>query len=228
MKRNFIYIFALAATIGLASCSGDGGKETDGADSTKTTASAEAPAAKKGKYNIKSGIITYDTEAMGMKMPTTLYFDDYGNIECQEVKMEMEMMGTKVTTHNLTITKDGYIYTIDLTNKTGSKMKMMPNAATANMSGMDFTNLSEEFLKSMKMKKEGSESVCGKSCDVYSIDNESMGMKGTFAIYNSIPMKTNIEAMGMPMTMNATKFEENVEIPADKFEVPADIQVTEM
>lgn len=227
MKRNFIYTIALTTAIAFTSCSGEGGKENDATDSTKTAASAEASAARKGKYPIKSGIITYDTEAMGMKMPTTLYFDDYGNVECQEVKMEMEMMGTKVTTHNLTITKDGYVYSVDLTNKTGSKMKMMANASS-NMSGMDFSDLSEEFLKSMKMKKEGTESVCGKNCDVYSIDNESMGMKGTFAIYSSIPLKTNIEAMGIPMVMNATKFEENAEIPADKFEIPADIKMTEM
>lgn len=228
MKRNFIYTIAFAAAIAFTSCAGDSGKGTDGADSTKTdnSASADAPAASKGKYAIKSGIITYDTEAMGMKMPTTLYFDDYGNKECQEVKMEMEMMGTKVTTHNMTITMDGYVYTLDLTNKTGTKMKAIGTASS--MTGVDFSNLSEQYLQSMKMSKEGSESICGKTCDVFKMDNEKMSMKGTFAIYNSIPMRTNMEAMGMPVTMLATKFEENVSIPTDKFTIPTDFKITEM
>jgi hypothetical protein len=230
MKRNFIYTLAFAAAIAFTSCSGDGEKGTNGADSTKTdnSASADAPASKKGKYAIKSGIITYDTEAMGMKMPTTLYFDDYGNKECQEVKMEMEMMGTKVTTHNLTITMDGYIYSLDLTNKTGTKMKMINPAQASMTAGMDFSDLSEQYLKSMNMSKESSQTICGKNCDVFKIDNEKMSMKGTIAIYNSIPMKMNMEAMGIPMNMIATKFEENTEIPTDKFTVPADITLTEM
>src|SRR5580765_6507469 len=53
-----------------------------------SAAPAQTPAATVKKYDIKSGIITYDTEMemAGMKIPgkVVLYFDDYGIKECEE------------------------------------------------------------------------------------------------------------------------------------------------
>jgi hypothetical protein len=220
-------MFTMAAAIGFSACSGDGEKGKDGADSTKVegTASEEAGPSK-GKYMVKSAIITYDTEAMGMNVPTVLYIDDYGNRECTEVTMEMEMMGQKVKSHNRTINKDGYTYSIDLINKTGTKVKML--AASSNAAGIDFSKMSEEMMKEMKISKGGNETVCGKECSVFSMDNPDMKMKGTFAVWNNIPLKSNIDMGGMGAIMNATKVEEGASIPADVFEIPADIKITEM
>jgi hypothetical protein len=227
MKRRLFYALTIAAALGFASCSNDGGKEHEGTDSTKTdgSASAENQAPAKGKYPVKSGIITYETDMMGMKVPITLYFDDYGNKECQETITEMEMMGTKVKTHSMNITKDGYSYELNMIDKTGKKMKSMP-ASTA-PGGIDFSKLSEDMMKQMHITKGGNENVCGKDCSVFSIDNADMKMKGTFAVWNNIPLKSSIDLGGMPMLMNATKVEENASIPADKFEVPSDIKMTE-
>lgn len=228
MKKTIFYAFTFAAAIALSSCgnsSGEKGNETN--DSTKApSADAAAPAEQKGKYSLKSGIVTFDSEAMGMKMPVTLYFDDYGKKECELITMEMEMMGTKVETRNATITKDGYVYSVDLVNKTGNKMKQVTSAA--DFKNMDFSNMSNEFLEKMHMKKEGTETICGKTCDVFSIDNPDMKMKGTVAIWNSIAMKMNVDMGGLVITRNATKFEENAEVPADKFDIPADIKIEEI
>jgi hypothetical protein len=227
MKRNFIYILTAAAAISFSACSNDGGKEGSGADSTKTaegSASADA-SVKKGKYPVKSGIVTYDTETMGMKMPTTLYFDDYGNKECTEVNAELEMMGQKVKTHNVTITRDGYTYTLDMEQKTGTKMKVPTGGADPK--NMDFSSLSEEMMKQMHMAKGANENVLGKECSVFTMDNPDMKMKGTFAVWNNIPLKSNIDMGGMAIIMNASKVEENASVPADKFEIPKDIKLTE-
>lgn len=228
MKRRFFYTLAIAAAFGFASCSNDGGKGNEGADSTKTdgSASASAQAPGNGKYTVKSGIIAYDTDMMGMKVPVTIYFDDYGNKECTETIVEMEMMGTKVKTHTMNITKDGYSYEINLTDKTGKKMKTL--AAASNPAGIDFGKLSEDMMKQMHITKGSNETVCGKECTVFSMDNPDMKMKGTFAVWNNIPLKSTVDVGGMPVTMNATKVEENASIPADKFEIPSDIKITEL
>lgn len=36
------------------------------------------------KYTVKSGIVEYETVAMGITMKKTLYFDDFGKKECEE------------------------------------------------------------------------------------------------------------------------------------------------
>lgn len=226
MKRKFFYFLTFAAALALASCSNNGDKGKDGADSTKTEGSASNDGPSKGKYPVKSGIITYNVETMGMTVPTTLYFDDYGNKECTEVTMEMEMMGQKVQTHNMTITKDGYTYDLNLTEKTGKKMKAMP--AASNTGGVDFSQLSDAMMKEMHITKGGNENVCGKDCQVFTMDNPDTKMKATFAVWNNIPLKSNMDMGGMAAVMNAIQVEENVTIPADKFEVPSDITVTEM
>lgn len=227
MKKTIFYAFTFAAAIALSSCGNSTGDKGNGtSDTTNTSADASAAGEAKGKYSVKSGIVTFESEAMGMKMPVTLYFDDYGKKECEEVTMEMEMMGTKVESRNATITKDGFVYTVDLVNKTGNKMKQV--ASAADLKSMDFSNMTDEFLKSMHMKKEGTETICGKTCDVFSIDNPDMKMKGTIAVWNSIAMKMNVDMGGLVVTRNATKFEENASVPADKFDIPADVKIQEV
>jgi outer membrane lipoprotein-sorting protein len=222
MKKQFLNAIVI---LGLASfmtaCSG-GSKNADGtgSDSTKTEKNDKADV--KGKYQIKSGIITFASETMGMSQNVTIYFDDYGNKECTETTGEM--MGIK--SHNLSLTKDGFMYSIDLTNKTGTKMKTNINAQKNK--DIDFSSLSEEMMKQMHIKKLGTETFLGKTCDKYSIDDPAMKMKGTYVVWNGISLKSEIDMSGIGIKLIAKKIEENATIPADRFEVPKDIKITEI
>lgn len=179
-------------------------------------AAADTP---KGKYALKSGIVVYNTQMMGMDVKQTLYFDDYGTKEAQEVSMEM--MGVKM--HQVTISKDGFIYTLDMEQKTGTKVA----APTGLAQNIDFQNLSEEMAKDMELKKLGTEEFLGKTCDKMSIDYKKMSMKGTFLVYKGVALKSETDMGSMKMNLVAEKFEENPSIPSEKFDIPADIKIME-
>lgn len=220
MKKLFIFAIAVAL-ISFVSCSGDG-KKTGSTDSTKTGDSTkEANSTNQGKYKLKSAILSMTSETMGMTQSMTMYFDDYGNKEC--VETTGDVMGMKV--HQLSITKDGYMYSIDLTAKTGTKSKI---ATGGKQQDIDFNNLTDEMMKQMKITKQGTEEILGKTCDKYSMDDPAMKMKSTYSVWNGIPLKSDIDMAGITAKVTTTKIEENASIPADKFEIPKDVKITDM
>jgi hypothetical protein len=210
MKTRKIITLALMTTgILLFACKS---KTTESAAKNESPVVNETPV-QKGRYAIKSGIVEYKTEVMGMEARQTLTFDDYGKKEVTD--MEMEMMGTKIKT--VTITRDGFIYTLDMEKKTGTKMSgSSPN--------IDFENLSEQMAKDMNLKKEGKEEFLGMTCEKMSIDYQKMSMKGIFLVYKGVALMVNTDMGTMKMKLKAEKFLENPEIPASKFEIPADIK----
>ncbi|MFA4852205.1 MAG: hypothetical protein WC599_06775 [Bacteroidales bacterium] len=226
MMKKIFFLFTAIAFIALISCSGDS-KKTDGAtDSTATKDNIEKVAKTNGKYQLKSGIITMSSDAMGIGQTITLYFDDYGNKECAETKGEMDMgIAGKVQMHQLAITKDGYVYNIDMTNKSGTKTKITPNSKQKDI---DFSNLTEDMMKQMKIKKEGTEVLLGKTCDKYSLDAPALKMKSSYSVWNGIPLKSEVNMIGIVAKITTTKIEENCVIPAEKFEIPKDIKITEV
>jgi hypothetical protein len=213
---KFIAILAFVPCLMLVSCKS---KKTTDSSATKEVSAPGELKATKGKYGIKSGIVEYKTQMMGMDMIQTLSFDDYGKKEITD--MEMEMMGTKI--HSVTLRKDGFIYTYDLVKKTGTKTA----ALDLSSQNIDFENLSEELVKDMNLKKEGTEDFLGKTCEKISIDYTKMQMKGTYLVWKGIALKMNSGLGATKMDLTAQKLEENPTFPADKFEVPADVKITE-
>jgi hypothetical protein len=215
MKLNSLIALALlVSAIILASCNSKTSESASATDS-KNGATKEIS---KGKYALKSGIVEYKTQMMGMDVKQTLSFDDYGKKEVQEV--EMDVMGTRV--HTVTLNKDGFVYTIDMVKKTGTKSTPYPSG-----SNIDFENLSEQMVKDMNLKKLGSEEFLGKTCEKMSIDYTKMKMKGSFLVYKGVALKMENDLGGMKMNLIAEKFIENPEIPSAKFEIPADIKIVE-
>lgn len=225
MKHLKIVGLALLLTFGIIySCQKESSTQlgdVKAAEETVEKTAEKVPEIKssKGKYGIKSGIIEYKTQMMGMEVKQVNTFDDYGQKQTQE--MAMEMMGTKV--NNKTIIKDGFIYNLDLTNKTGTKV---PLTSMSQKSDIDFENLTEELMKDMNIKKIGTEVFLGKTCDKMSIDYKDIQMKGTYLVYKGIPLSMDSEIGAMKMKMVADKFVENPNLPADKFDIPADIVFT--
>ena len=217
MKTNrIIAIVPLSFVILLFACNGKTAKQPTPPTGNTTEVVKETP---KGKYAIKSGIVEYKTQMMGMDMKQVLTFDDYGKIEMTEIVMEM--VGMK--THSVTLAKDGYVYAYDLVKKTGTKNPFYGGGSQ----NIDFENMSKEMVKDMNLKKEGTEEFLGKKCDKMSIDYEKMKMKGTFLVYKGVALKMDTDMGTIKMNLVADKFVENPEIPADKFVIPADVVITE-
>jgi len=205
MKLSKIYRILPIALLAMWSC---------GQNQSGTAASDESSEAPKGKYAIKSGIVEYKSTIMGMEQTQTLMFDEYGNMEATE--MVMEMMGNK--SHSYIISKDSLIYNIDLTNKVGSKSKLVKDQGN-----LDFENMTDEEIKELNLKNEGKETFLDKECVKYSIDNAEMQMKGLFWVYKGVTLKSDLEVGGMQMVIEAVRFEENPTLPENTFVVPEDI-----
>jgi ribosomal protein L14 len=211
------------------SCSnktGDGSSATDSI-AVSTTDQTTTPSVK--KYDIKSAIVTYATETMGMKNSQKLYFDDYGAKERTETITEMEMMGVKVRNVTVSLIKDGYKYDYDLektTNKENNVVKEVRKSkvlsvASADMSSMAAT-LTDEMKKEYNYKDEGTETVAGKTGTKFSM---KMGeTKFTGVIYKKVMLKTQMEIVNI----TAEKFEEDASIPAETFDLPKDYKIIEV
>jgi hypothetical protein len=216
MKTTKLITMALMASLTvLFSCK----SKTSETNATTENPAATETATPKGRYAIKSGIVEYTTQVMGMEMKQVLTFDDYGKKEVTE--MIAEMMGVKI--HTVTIRRDGFIYSFDMVKKTGTK-KPVPTMDNTNI---DFQNLTEEMVKDMNLKKEGTEEFLGKTCEKMSIDYIEMQMKGTYLVYKGVALQSDIDMGTMKMKLIGEKFIENPEIPAEKFEIPADVKIIE-
>lgn len=213
MKNLKIATLLLVLSI-IVSCQPSTNTDKQSPDTPEKTSAKLA----KNKYGIKSGIVEYSTKAMGTEVNQTLYFDDFGAKEATEISMEMA--GFKSNTLN--INKGEYAYTLDMNAKTGTKHKIIPTGVE-----IDFNNLSEELEKKMNLEKVGKENFAGKECEKYTIDYKDMQMKGSFLVWKGIALKSDFNLSTMKTEMIAKNIQENVNIPASKFEVPADFKITE-
>jgi hypothetical protein len=190
-----------------------------------TDAAANATDASYKKYDVKSGIVTLETtmemSGMNIKTKNVLYFDDYGNKECQE-EYKVDESGKEILSAR-DFVKDGYRYVCSVENKGGSRSKANGYGVAA-----AFNMKEAETLKDNQFKKIGDESICGKTCSAFSMVTPSGNIK--MYGWSGITLKTIVENPEMKMKTStvATKFEENAVIPADKFEVPAGVKMTDM
>jgi hypothetical protein len=219
MKKLLFGVVILGLTA-MYSCSGTANKDNKSTADSTNVKKDEPKETSKGKYQIKSGILSITSEAMGFKTEVTTYFDNFGS---QESSLStMAIMGIK--SQRLSINKDGYIWEIDLTTKTGTKTKIPEN----DPKNLDFTGMSEKIMKEMNIKKEGTETLLGKTCDKFSMNYDKMKTTANYSVWKGIALKTDMVVAGMKMKMIATKLEENSSIPGDKFEVPAGVKITEI
>ncbi|MGZ4091124.1 MAG: hypothetical protein ACXVNO_10425 [Bacteroidia bacterium] len=177
------------------------------------------------KYDIKSGIITYEVkmEMAGTvtKSKKIMYFDDYGVKECEE-EYKIDKKGTE-TLDKKDFVKDGYRYICSIGSKDGLKTNGSGYGVAA-----PFNMDEASSMKDNKFKKLSDQAICTKTCNSFSMETPS----GLITLYgwNHIVLKTTLDNPSMKMRneVTAIKVEENVEIPADKFEVPKGVVLQNM
>jgi outer membrane lipoprotein-sorting protein len=214
------------------------------------TASSSEPSNAAKKFGIKSGAITMKMAmssegagqaaavAMGSTGTITRLFDDYGARESIFNETAMEMMGMKINAKSQTIITDGMVYIIDPDKKTGTKSKILK---IDDPTKIDWANASPDYVKRWNIKKEGSEVVAGKTCDIYSLKTDDIHaasgetgtktkipMAGKCWVWNNIGLKADFVLNGsISMKLEATKVDENATVPPSTFEVPADVKIKE-
>lgn len=180
---------------------------------------------KKGKeapipmYEVKSGIVTMEMDMMGRKVVQEIYFDDFGAKQA----MKMEMRGKKIRAIEI----DGENIMIDDEAMTAFRMPAMGMGGNEKI---NFLDMSEKNIKKNKIKELGTETIAGKECTKYSVAIFMMGqvVKQHVWVYKGITLKTAISTDYGEMGMTATSIVEDVEIPAETFEVPEGIEIQTM
>lgn len=178
------------------------------------------------RYKIQSAIVSFTLS--GTQSGTeTLWFDRYGNREAKLTQSSMTVVGQTIKTNKLVITDLESIITVDLDNKTATKMplpKMTANLIeSVKKKGGDMTDLGTEMIRQMGAVKTGTETVAGKPCDVWEIKN--LGSKSW--VWNGVTLKNETRFGGQSMKQEAASVQENATVPDDKFAVPAGISITE-
>ncbi len=175
------------------------------------------------KYQIKSGIIEQKIEGTVTGTQTT-YFDDYGIKEATYTKNTMKILGISKSTETLTISDKDWTIDINLDEKTGTRVsnKVIKDMLDG-IAEKDYERFGEEMLKKLGGKKVGNEVILGKNCEVWEIKK----VNTTSWIYKGIALKSVVSMMGMTTNYTATSFQENVPIPAEKFQVPKGIKITD-
>lgn len=175
------------------------------------------------RYSLKSAIVEY--KMSGMQTGTaTLYFDEFGMKEATYENTVMELYGVKVETKTVNYLMGYLQYSIDRINNTATKTKNTMLESLVENSKGDLEEVGQEMFISMGGKMTGSEEMIGKPCEIWVL--ESLGTK--VWVWKNIPLRTETNMMGIQIVKVATSLKENVEIPKDKLEVPANVEFTEI
>lgn len=168
-------------------------------------------------YEVKSGVVTMEMDMMGQAIVQKIYFDDYGAKQAT-----VSNFGGR---NSRTIVVDGKNVMINDDEKTAMQMPMMGAQERVN-----FCNLTDKEIKKYKVQELGKETVAGKECTKYSVTLFMMGQpqKQTVWVYKGITLKSTSKSDFGDMNQTATKLEENVEVPASMFTVPAGVTIQEM
>ncbi|MCX6583371.1 MAG: hypothetical protein NT166_24605 [Candidatus Aminicenantes bacterium] len=161
------------------------------------------------KYQIQSGIITFETDLkMGnfvMKTKAVVYFDDFGMKECRDTYDDNGIKESFFSDG-----KDLYLvmYAEKAVYKRGTAFR-----------GTEYKFDWNEIAPSGKGKKLPNMTVLGKNCEAFEMNDK--GNISTFAGWNNVCLYMATKQPSMTVVSKAVKFEENVKVPAEKFKIPA-------
>ena len=171
------------------------------------------------KYNIKSGIVTYEQimkmGKMEMKEKIVVYFDDYGMKECKDT-----YSGEKLEESFLSDGKD--LYLLKPKQKKAFKQGTASRGTELRVEWTEFGT--EADRKAGKYKKLAAMTVAGKNCEMFEY-NDGAGTISRYGGWNKILLYQETKTESVQSIQRAVKVEENVTISPDKFKVPAGFAV---
>jgi hypothetical protein len=167
------------------------------------------------KYDIKSGIVTFETNmkmgSMEMKTKSVVYFDDYGMKECKET-----YFNDKVATSYFSDGKN--LYLVDHKNRTVTNRGTAYRGTELRVEWTEFGT--QKDRDEGKIKKAPGMKVAGKVCEVF-VSDDGKGGVTRYAGWNKILLYLDVQSSSMRTTMQAQKVEENAKVPPEKFVLPA-------
>jgi hypothetical protein len=222
MKKH-VLILATVCIASFSACTSAAKEKTsDTADTKSASAKTNAVEGINGKYQIKSGryVTKANNNPVGVAMDTytIVYFSDYGKKELSETVTKVEMGTIKQETHNFSLLLEDMIYNWDAATKRGSKYSIKDILDK----NINYETLSDELKKQFKYTELGKETILGKECNKISVEVQP-GATAILCHYKGIPMRSEANVMGTKIVTDVTELEENINIPADKFNIPSDV-----
>ena len=228
MKNKIYFLIPITALI-FSSCSNNNSgneqsssnNEIEKAKEMSKNAFENAPPVTGKKYELKSGIITFETmmEMSGTKIPekTILYFDDYGMKECRETYKD-----DKLTESFFSDGKDLFqlVHEDKIAVKSGS-------AYRGTEMQFNWNEVSQKDKDAGMAKQGGKDTVAGKECETFTFITNIGGMSTStkYAGWNRIVLSMELNSKSMKSTTTAVKIEENVAVPAGNFTIPEGYKV---
>ena len=171
----------------------------------------------------KTGIIKYEIYGATIAGTEVLYYDDWGSREAKYITTTMELGGLSVTRNTLVLLeKNGqWINNVDLNTRTGIRMRNPRYKDFIGQSRREREKNEENKNIDAGGRKIEIERVIGKPCVVWEV--QYSGIKT--CTWNGIVLK-KISGPGFSRTTTvATKIDERVSIPEEKFTIPPDIEM---
>lgn len=167
-------------------------------------------------YKFESGFIEYKHSG-SIEGTTKLYWDDFGAKEFSVTDTEIKMLGmtTKKVENKLLL--GDYIYTWEKNAKTGIKMKNPSLEQMKDNPNIDMEEFQTELLKSMGYQKKGTETIFGKTCEIW------QGI-GKMWVWNSLPLKVDVSTMGIKSVQMVTKLSPNSSVSSKIFNIPSGVK----
>jgi hypothetical protein len=167
------------------------------------------------RYNIKSGIIQYDTSSKGRtfgvntnsKGKRTVYFKNWGALELRDETRTEDIMGQKKIARTLIKLANSISYSVDFEKKLIIKMDIEQFNKNTQLN-------SEKAFQALNAKKIGTGKVLGYHCDIWSV----LGSK--VWIYKGVPLKIENSMMGIKTIEVATSAQFNLSISSEQFQLP--------
>jgi hypothetical protein len=166
-------------------------------------------------YPVKSAYIEY-VQSGATNGTETMYVDNNGRLSARYSDLTTKSLGTTTKTKQIVIQKDSVVYTIDTEKKTGSKVTISFKPEDVEK----WADTSEKMYKDLGFKKTGEGVVLGKKCDIWE------GMSSKIWIWQNFALKSEINIFGKTV-IEAKKIDIGGAIDKSKFEIPADIKMTE-
>lgn len=196
-------------------------------DSTKvvvpdTTVSTEkgSDSSPRARYEVASGSYQMTVSTVP-GMTRTIYFIDSGAVQATYTEVPMKPGETART---VDIVKEGWRTSYDVSEKIGTRMRLpetimagyLPNPRT----------MAEEMKQKYDYHEVGTKQILGKEANGFSLTIG--GMKMTEWEWKGIPLRLETDmGTGKPVIAEVTNLEVDVPVPAEKFQVPQNVKITE-
>jgi len=176
------------------------------------------------RYAAEFGTVTYEISGSVASGEETMRFADYGAIEAKETRLTISTNGTEQAFRQLTILRDGQIYSIDLMAGRGTKMPdVMSSRLIAQYGNDKFGSLGSEIMRAMGGREVGPGNVLNQDCVLWEVP--SIG--STTCLAQGVPLSAEAKLGDAGITYTATSVDFDTEVTAEAFAVPAGITITE-